>query len=284
MAASVMGLEHSIVGNLDAHTNWSFAFHEIDVVIHLAARVHVMRDDSENPLEEFRKVNVQGTENLARQAAQAGVKRLVYVSSIKVNGEQTADTPFSEIDLPHPLDPYGISKMEAEQALHRVARETGLEIVIVRPPLVYGAGVKGNFISLFAAIDKGIPLPLAGAHNARSLVYVGNLVDALICCATHPSAVGQTYLLSDGSEISTAQLCREIAIALACADRTFYLPPALLRGLLGLLGKSAQLDRLFGSLRIDSSKIQRELAWSPPYTMQQGLRSTADWYRAQRQQ
>ncbi len=269
-------------GDVNAQTDWSAALHEIDVVIHLAARVHVMRDDSENPLEEFRKVNLHGTENLARQAAKAGVQRLVYVSSIKVNGEQTTGAPFSENDAPHPQDPYGISKWEAERALQRVAAETGLEIVIVRPPLVYGSGVKGNFISLFAAINKGIPLPLAGAKNARSLVYVGNLVDALIRCATHPAAAGRTYLLSDGDEVSTATLAREIATALHRSDRTFYFPPTLLHMIANVAGKSAQVDRLFGSLRIDSRKIRAELGWTAPYTLQQGLRATADWYRAQR--
>ena len=269
----------SVVGEIDGETRWAEALHGIDVVIHLAARVHVMQDDAENPLEEFRKVNLHGTENLARQAARAGVKRLVYASSIKVNGEQTTTTPFSEADMANPQDPYGISKWEAEQALLRVAQETGLEVVIVRPPLVYGPGVKGNFSSLFSAIDKGIPLPLAGARNARSLVYVGNLVDALIACAIHHDAAGKTYLVSDGVDVSTAKLTKEISAALNCPDRTFYFPPALLRAMAALLGKSAQVDRLFGSLRIDSQKIRGELGWTPPYTLQQGLRETANWYR-----
>ena len=281
-----------VTGEVNAQTDWSSALQGIDVVIHLAARVHVMKDNSENPLEEFRKVNLHGTENLARQAARAGVKRLVYVSSIKVNGESTALstipspvdgrgelTCFSDTDTPNPQDPYGVSKWEAEQALHRVSEETGLEVVVVRPPLVYGPGVKGNFISLLTAIYKGIPLPLAGAKNARSLVYVGNLVDALIVCATHPEAAGKTYLVSDGKAVSTADLAKEIAAALECADRTFYFPPTVLRTMARLLGKSAQVDRLFGSLRINSQKIRNELGWTPPYTLQQGLRETASWYR-----
>ena len=267
------------VPDVSADTDWTEALRGVTTIIHLAARVHVMKDASADPLEEFRKINLHGTENLARQAARAGVKRLVYVSSIKVNGEQTTNASFSEIDTAHPQDSYGISKWEAEQALQRVAQETGLEVVIVRPPLVYGPGVKGNFISLFAAIDKGIPLPLAGANNARSLVYVGNLVDALIACATHPDAAGQTYLVSDGTAVSTAELAKEIAVALQCKDRAFYFPPAVLRAMAGLLGKSAQVDRLFGSLRIDSQKIRDELGWTPPYTLQQGLRETAGWYR-----
>jgi nucleoside-diphosphate-sugar epimerase len=268
------------ISGIDTDTDWTDALHGVDVVIHLAARVHVMKDVSADPLTEFRKVNLHGTENLARQAARVGVKRLVYVSSIKVNGEQTDTVPFSELDTPNPQDPYGMSKWEAEQALHRVARETGLEVVIVRPPLVYGPGVKGNFISLFAAISKGLPLPLAGADNARSLVYVGNLVDALIACATHPAAAGKTYLVSDGADVSTATLAKKIANALHCPDRTFNFPPALLRLIAALLGNAAQVDRLFGSLRIDSHKIRDDLGWTPPYTLQQGLSATADWYRA----
>ena len=286
--------EQIAVGEINANTDWTNALQGCGTVIHLAARVHVMNDISSNSLEEFCKVNLHGTENLARQAAAAGIKRFVYVSSIKVNGESTLSPSlsprklsrvngecdvFSESDIPNPQDPYGVSKWEAEQALHRVAAETGLEVVVVRPPLVYGAGVKGNFISLFAAINKGLPLPLAGAHNARSLVYVGNLVDALITCATNPNAAGKTYLVSDGADISTAKLVREIAHALQCSDRSFYFPPAVLRTIAGLLGKSAQVDRLFGSLQIDSQKIHRELAWTPPYTLQQGLQATADWYR-----
>jgi nucleoside-diphosphate-sugar epimerase len=268
-----------VVGAVNSETDWSFALSGVDAVIHLAARVHVMNDTSSNPLDEFRKVNLYGTENLARQAAAAGIKRFVYVSSIKVNGEQTTGESFAESDAANPQDPYGVSKWEAEQALHRVAQETGLEVVIVRPPLVYGAGVKGNFISLFAAIKKGLPLPLAGAHNARSLVYVGNLVDALITCATHPNAVGKTYLVSDGGDISTATLVGEIARALQCSNRSFYFPPAVLRAIASVLGKSAQVDRLFGSLQIDSLAIREELDWTPPYTLQQGLQATADWYR-----
>ena len=270
--------EQTAVGEINANTDWTNALQGCATVIHLAARVHVMNDISSNPLEEFRKVNLHGTENLARQAAAAAIKRFVYVSSIKVNGEQTTLKTFSESDIANPQDPYGVSKWEAEQALHRVAAETGLEVVVVRPPLVYGAGVKGNFISLFNAIDKGLPLPLAAAHNARSLVYVGNLVDALITCATHPKAAGKTYLVSDRVDVSTAMLVREIAAALNRPDRSFYFPPAVLRTIAGLLGKSAQVDRLFGSLQIDSAKIRRELNWSQPYTLQQGLQATAEWY------
>ena len=275
--------EPALIADINAETDWASALSGMDTVIHLAARVHVMQDVSADPLAEFRIVNLHGTENLAWQAARAGVKRLVYVSSIKVNGEGTEGMPYTERDVADPKDPYGISKWEAEQALHRIAQETGLEVVIVRPPLVYGPGVKGNFISLFKAIDKGFPLPLAGARNARSLVYVGNLVDALITCATRVEAAGQTYLVSDGNAVSTAELVSEIALALGRKDRSFYFPAAILHALAGMVGKTAQVDRLFGSLRVDSGKLRQQLNWTPPYTLQQGLAETARWYRQQRQ-
>ena len=276
----VENVEVAAVGSIDGNTDWSDALRGVDVVIHLAARVHVMKDTAVDPLAEFLKVNLYGTSNLAQQAARAGVKRLVYVSSVKVNGEQTTETqPFAESDEPDPQDPYAISKWRAEQDLQRIAQETGLEVVIVRPPLVYGPGVKGNFISLLAAIDRGIPLPLAGANNARSLVYVGNLSDALIACATHPAAAGQTYLVSDGEDVSTAMLVEKIARALGRNSQTFYFPPALLRAMAAVLGRAEQVDRLFGSLRVNDEKLRRELAWSPPYTLEQGLRATAEWYR-----
>lgn len=277
------GMEAMSVGSIDGHTDWTGALQDVDTVIHLAARVHVMKDTAADPLAEYLKVNLLGTANLAQQAAHAGVKRLVYVSSIKVNGEEThGQRSYTEQDIPAPQDPYGISKWQAELSLQHIARETGLEIVIVRPPLVYGPGVKGNFISLLAAIDKGVPLPLAGARNARSLVYVGNLVDALIACANHPAAAGQTYLVSDGEDVSTATLAEKIAKALGRNSRSFYLPPWLLRAVATLLGRAEQMDRLFGSLRVSDQKIRGELGWAPPYSMEQGLRATADWYRTQR--
>jgi nucleoside-diphosphate-sugar epimerase len=274
------GAEVVAVGNIDGDTDWMNVLRGVDAVIHLAARVHVMNDTAVDPLAEFLRVNLYGTSNLAQQAARDGVRRLVYVSSIKVNGEQTTETqPFAESDEPNPQGPYAISKWRAEQDLQRIAQETGLEVVIMRPPLVYGPGVKGNFISLLAAIDKGIPLPLVGANNARSLVYVGNLADALIACATHPAAAGQTYLVSDGDDVSTAMLVEKIAQALGRNSRSFYFLPALLRAMAAVLGRAEQVDRLFGSLCVNDEKLRSELAWLPPYTMEQGLRATADWYR-----
>jgi nucleoside-diphosphate-sugar epimerase len=222
-----------------------------------------MKDSSADPLAEFLKVNLHGTVNLVEQAARAGVKRLIYVSSVKVNGERTLSSnsalaggncgrgAFTESDRPNPQDPYAVSKWP---------------------------GVKGNFIRLLAAINRGIPLPLAGARNARSLIYVGNLVDALITCATHPAAAGQTYLVSDGHGVSTAELVKKIAHALGHPDRSFYLPPALLRAAAVLLGRADQVDRLFDSLCVNDSKIRGELSWLPPYSMEQGLRETANWF------
>ena len=273
------GVERVVVGEIDEKTNWWGALNGCDIVMHLAARAHVMHESAKNPLEEFRRVNVQGTEHLARNAVASGVKRFVYVSSIKVIGEETlGGKTYAERDMPMPQDAYGVSKWEAEQVLHRVAEETGLEVVIVRPPLVYGAGVKGNFAQLLSVLMRGIPLPLASIRNQRDLIYVGNLVDALIACATHPAAVGQTYLVSDGEGVSTPDLIRNLAQALGKFNLVFPFPIYVMRFCAGLFGKSAAVDRLTQSLQIDSNKIRKELSWKPPCTMQQGLQATADWY------
>lgn len=274
------GIEPVEVGEINGDTDWSRALCDVDVVICLAARVHVMKDTSKNPLHEFQKINVSGAVNLARQSAGAGIRRLVYVSSIKVNGEETSNgSIYSEEDTPTPQDPYGISKWEAEQALHRVASETGLEVVIVRPPLVYGAGVKGNFAQMLRVVARGIPLPFGSVRNRRDLIYIGNFVDALIACAIHPAAAGQTYLVSDGAPVSTPDLLRMLADAMGVPSRVFPFPPALLKVSGKLIGKSAQVERLLGSLQVDSGNIRRELNWQPPYSMQQGLQATVDCYR-----
>lgn len=273
------GIEIVVVNDIDADTDWAIALRGVDVVIHLAARVHVMKDAATDPLAEFLKVNLQGTENVARQAVRAGTKRFVYVSSIKVNGEETRDQrSYTEQDMPTPQYPYGISKWQAEQVLRCIAEESGLQVVIIRPPLVYGPGVKGNFSSLLTAIEKGIPLPLAGAHNIRSQVYVGNLVSALIICATHPAAAGQTYLVRDSENVSTALLAKKISVALGRNSRLFYFPVTLLRIAGAALGRTDQIDRLFGSLRVNDAKLRGELGWVPPYTLDQGLSATAAWY------
>lgn len=268
------------VGDQDKNTDWKEALTSCDIVFHVAARVHVMRDEASDPLFEFLKVNLHGTINLATTAATLGIKRFIYVSSAKVNGEYTnVGATFTEADAPQPKDAYAISKWQAERALHETSQRTGMEVVIVRPPLVYGPSVKANFATLLKLVNIGAPLPLKSVQNSRSLVYLGNLVDALIQCATYPTAVGKTYLVSDGEAVSTPQLVHAVAEALDRPDRLFSFPVDLLRGAAKLVGKSAAIDRLTQSLVIDSSKIRKELDWQPPYSMAQGLQATADWYR-----
>ena len=269
------GAEKVLVGEITGETDWSDALQGIDVVIHLAARVHVMQEKSSDPLAEFRKVNVEGTLRLAEDAAKAGVKRLVYVSSIKVNGEATFDRPFSESDEPNPQDPYGISKHEAEMALQKISAETGLEVVIVRPPLVYGPGVGGNFARMLGWIEKGIPLPLGSVRNRRSMIYVENLADALIHCATRPEAANETFLVSDAETVSTPELVRILSEKMGVKPAIFPLPLALLAMLGKLAGKSAEIERLTGSLEIDSSGIREKLGWQPQFDLDKGLSDTA---------
>lgn len=272
--------ETMAVGNIDRHTDWSGALTGIDTIIHLAARVHVMHETAADPVAAFRQVNAEGTANLARQAASAGVRRLIFASSVKVNGEATTGAPFTENDVPYPQDPYAISKWEAEQALRAIAAETGLEVVVLRPPLIYGPGVAGNFRRLLDAVAKGMPLPLGAVENRRSLLYVGNFVDAMITCLDHPSAAGQTFLLSDGYSMSTAELIKRVAIALGRPARLLALPPRLLRAGAALLGRRAAADRLLGSLEVDDSAIRGELGWNPPYSVAEGLAVTVAWYRS----
>jgi nucleoside-diphosphate-sugar epimerase len=272
------GLETISIGNIGSETKWDDALTGIETVIHLAARVHILKESARNPFAEFRLVNVAGTERLARMAVSAGVRRLVYVSSVKVNGEHTPGSPFTETNTPGPQDAYGLSKWEAEQALLKIAAETGLEVVIVRPPLVYGPGVGGNFLRMMNWINRGFPLPLGSIRNSRSLIYLGNLVNALVACITHVRAAGNIFLVSDGEDVSTPELIRQLARAMARRPRLVAFPPALLRVAGLLTGKSAEVDRLLGSLRVDSSKIRRELQWTPPFSMTQGLRETAAWY------
>lgn len=269
------GVQNIAVGDIDGNTDWTSALKDCDVVVHLAARVHVMRELSDEPLTEFRKVNLLATEHLARFAAASGVKRLVYVSSIKVNGEETQiELGFSELNIPDPQDAYGVSKWEAEQALHNVAIETGIEVVIVRLPLVYGRGVKGNFAELLRVVKKGIPLPLKAVKNKRDFIYLGNLVDALITCATHPKAADKTYLVSDGEAISTPALLKRLASNMGVPSRLFYMPVWMLKLAGKVTGKSNQIERLVGSLQVDSTKIRNELDWVPLYTLEQGLEET----------
>lgn len=291
-SSPVENIELAVVGSLGSETDWTNALRGVDAVIHLAARVHVMKEAAADPLAEFLMVNLHGTENLAQQAAKVGVKRFVYVSSIKVNGESTltlkpssgrrvVPDSFTAFDKPHPQDPYAQSKWAAEQALWRIARSTGLEVVIVRPPLIYGPRVGGNFLRLLHWVWRGVPLPLASLDNQRSLLYLGNLVDALLVCLNHPQAVGQTYLLSDGENFSTPGLMRALAEAM---DRPCYLwpCPAACLDLAGrLLGKGAEVERLTGSLVIDSAAISRDLGWQPRFSARQGFAETAAWFMRQ---
>ena len=249
------------------------AVKDVGLVIHLAARVHIMRDRATDPLEEFRRVNVRGTERLARQAAQSGVKRFIFVSTVKVHGEESA-TPYREDSPIAPVEPYSVSKAEAEALLRNIAEETGLEVVIIRPPLLYGPNVKANFRQLMRIVGHNVPLPVAYVHNKRSFMFVGNLVDALVCCATHPKAAGQSYLVSDGEDISTPELIQRIAKSMGLRARMFPFPVGLLRFVAGVFGIHGAVERLAGSLQVDSSKIRRDLGWTPPYTLEQGLERT----------
>ena len=250
----------------------------MEVIVHLAARVHVMADPAADPLREFRKVNVVWTERLARAATAEGVRRFVYMSSIKVNGEQST-VPFTERDFPDPQDAYGLSKWEAEQVLAMVSSQTGLETVVIRSPLVYGPGVGGNFLQLLHVLEKGIPLPLAGVENRRSLIYRENLVDALSRCVHDEVVTGQTYLVSDGEDLSTPELMRRLGKALGVSVRLWPLPLSILSGIGQLVGKPMVVDRLLSSLPVDSSKIRKELDWHSPFSVDQGLAATATWFR-----
>lgn len=265
------------VNSIDGNTDWHQILVGVDVVFHLAARVHVMDDASVNPLMEYRKVNVVGTRRLAESAVEAGVTRFIYVSSIKSNGEES-DKAYSELDIPNPQDAYGVSKWEAEQVLHEISAKTGLEVVVIRPPLVYGDGVKGNFGKMMNILSKRYPLPLASIKNLRSFIYVGNLVDALIVCAQHSKAANNTYLVSDDEDVSTPDLLRRLSGAMGYNVKLMPCSPFLIEILGKLLGKKSQVDRLLGNLQVDSGKVRKQLGWHPPYTMDQGLKVTADWY------
>ncbi len=270
---AVVAATRASVGGIDAATDWRAALAGCDAVVHLAARVHVMRDSETDPLALYRAVNVDGTLNLTRQAVAAGVRRLVFVSSIKVNGEGR-EAPYTEADAPQPQDAYAVSKWEAEQGLQALARETGLEVVVLRPPLVYGAGVGANFGALMRAVGRGWPLPLGALTNRRSLLYRGNLVSALAHCVRHPAAAGQTFLIDDGEAVSTPQLVRELAAAMERPARLVAVPTVVLRGLAAVAGRRAAAARLTGSLVVDAMHLRRTLGWTPPFTRAQGLAET----------
>lgn len=265
------------VGDISSKTDWTHALKDVTKVVHLASRVHIMTDQSANPLAEYRLVNVEGTINLARQAAAAGVQRFVFLSSIKVNGEFTdLSRPFTADDAPAPTDAYGISKHEAEMALRQIAMETDMEVVIIRPPLVYGPGVKANFQATMRLLARGLPLPLAGlTHNRRSFVALDNLVDLIVTCLNHPAAANQTFLVSDAEDLSTADLLKRTGVALGKPARLFYLPSCLLQLLATLVNKPGIYQRLCGSLQVDMSKTRQLLGWTPPLSVDEGLRRTA---------
>jgi len=281
-AAAVLapGTPVAVVGDVDGGTEWDDALRGVDVVFHLAARVHVMDEHALDPLAEFRRVNTDGTLRLGRAAAAQGARRLIYLSTIKVNGERTSSEPFRATDPARPEDPYAVSKWEAEQGLRSLASETGLEVTVVRPPLVYGPGVKGNLLRLLATVDREAWLPLARVRNARSLIGLGNLVDVLVQCANSPRAVNETLLVSDGEDLSTPELVRRLAGALGRRPRLVAVPLILLRVAATLLGRGAEFERLTGSLQIDANEARSRLAWAPPQTVEQGLAETAEWFLA----
>lgn len=251
----------------------------VQVVVHAAARVHVMQETADDALAQFRRVNVDGTMQLARAAAQAGVERFVYISSIKVNGERTEPgRPFTADDTPAPQDPYGISKCEAEQALRQLGEQTGMEVVIIRPPLVYGPGVKANFLSLLKWLEKGLVLPLGAIRNQRSMVAIGNLVDFIETCLDHPAAAGQTFLVSDCDDLSTPRLLRLLASALGVKARLLSVPATLLLLGAALVGRRGVMQRVCESLQVDISKNREMLGWVPPIDVDTAMRRTADYF------
>lgn len=267
------------VGDLGAQTDWTGALRRVNGVVHTAARVHFMRETARDPLTEFRRVNVEGTAQLARQAAAAGVRRMVFISSVKVNGEATQPGhPFHADDAPAPSDSYGVSKLEAEQRLREISARTGLEVVILRPPLIYGPGVRANFRTMMRWVSKGIPLPLGAVRNVRSLVALENFVDLIALCLHHHAAAGQTFLVSDGEDLSTAELLRRLGNALGKPARLMPVPMALLELGAALAGRKDIAQRVCSSLQVDISKTRQLLGWEPPITVDDGLRKTAQGF------
>lgn len=274
----ISGVITMLAPDLSLKADWQFWPEQcIDVLIHAAARVHVMADKSANPLEEFRRANLEGTTNLARQAAASGVRRFIFLSSVKVNGEFTdSGHYFAADDNSAPDDPYGMSKFESEQALRQIASETGMQVVIIRPPLIYGPGVKANFQSMMRWLGRGIPLPLAAVtENRRSLVALDNLVDLIVTCLKHPAAANQTFMVSDGEDLSTADLLRRMGEAQGTPARLFYVPLAALKLGSALIGKQSVYQRLCGSLQVDITKTRQLLDWTPPVSLDEGLRRAA---------
>lgn len=264
------------VGDIGPNTNWEKGLVGVDCVIHLAARVHVMIDSASDPLTEFRRVNRDGTLRLAEQASLGGVRRFVYLSSIKVNGEETTDTPFMANDTPCPLDSYGISKAEAEVQLLTLAADSEMEVVIIRPPLIYGPGVKANFHKMMGFVARGIPLPFGAIHNKRSFVSLDNLLDLIIVCLEHPAAANQIFLAGDGEDLSTTDLLKRLGVALGRPVRLVPVQQGMLATVMTVLGKRDLVQRLCGSLQVDISKARDVLGWRPPITVDEGLGKTAE--------
>ncbi|WP_083383369.1 UDP-glucose 4-epimerase family protein [Pseudomonas frederiksbergensis] len=267
------------ISNIDQSTDWTQSLAGVSVVVHSAARVHVMHEDSAQSLEKFRAINVEGTLNLARQAIQAGVKRFIFISSIKVNGETTLPgSAFSADDIPQPSDPYGVSKYEAEQQLMQLANTGAIEVVIIRPVLIYGAGVGANFQQMMLWLVKGIPLPFGSVTNYRSLVSLENVVDLVKTCVDHPHAKNQVFLVSDDEDVSTTDLMQRLINYLGVKTWLVPVPVGILVFLAGLLGRRAAAQRLFGSLQVDIQKNQELLGWRPPAKLSDGLKSTAQYF------
>ncbi len=269
------------VGDLDKDTDWRAALSGAEAVVHLAARVHDLKDTGDQ-LAAYRKTNTEGTLALARAAGRAGVKRFIFISSVKALGEGNV-APYSESDIPAPKDAYGISKWEAEQGLHAMAK-SGMEIVILRPPLVYGPGVGANFLRLLKLAASGLPLPLGAIHNRRSMIYVGNLVDAITLCLEHPLAAGKTFVVADGKPVSVSELLRMLAKAMQRPARLWPAPLWVFHCLGKLTGRRQDIARLIGSLAVDDTNIRKQLGWQPPFSLEEGLAITAAWYRGQRSQ
>jgi nucleoside-diphosphate-sugar epimerase len=272
-AKGIAGVRYVPLGDFAGTEDWPVALSGVEVVVHTAARVHMMADTAADPLMEFRRVNVQASLRLAREAAAVGVRRLVFISSVKVNGEATmAGQPFTDEDAGAPQDGYGISKMEAEQGLRQLSADTGMEVVIIRPPLVYGPGVKANFAALMRVVQRGWPLPLGAVHNQRSLVALDNLVDFIVTCITHPRAANHTFLVSDGHDLSTTELVRGMAQAAEVPARLLSVPVWALQAGATLLGKGDAVQRLCGNLQVDITKARSLLGWAPPVSVEEGLR------------
>lgn len=274
----------SAVGDLDGATDWTEALANVDVVVHAAARVHVMNDTSADPLASFREVNTAATLNLARQAAKAGVKRFIYISTIKVNGEATAQAAFKPDDVPQPSDPYAISKAEAEQALLQRAKEWGLEVVIIRPVLIYGPGVKANFLSLMRLLKRGWPLPLGAIDNRRSLVSIDNLVDLIRVCIEHRAAANEIFLVSDGHDVSTTELVQKLRQYLGVKSWLIPVPSQWILWVSKLIRREPAARRLLGSLCVDITKNHQLLGWVPPHSLDQGLSKTVEHFLASEKQ